>query len=46
MIGNKKGFEAVESTLLLAIKIIVSLGIILLMAYLLNQMFGIGMSFG
>lgn len=46
MLRNNRGFEAAESTLLLAIKVIVAMGIIILMAYMLHEMFGVGLKFG
>ncbi len=46
MMRNKRGFEATESTLLLALKIIVAMGIVILMAYILHEMFGVGLKLG
>ncbi len=46
MIRNKKGSEAIEASLLLIIKIVIAVGIVVLMAYLLHNMFGVGMGFG
>ena len=46
MIRNKRGFEAAESTLLLAIKVIIAMCIVVLMAYIMHEMFGVGLKFG
>ena len=43
---NNRGFEATESTLMLAIKIVIAMSIVILMGYMLHEMFGVGLKLG